>query len=552
MQLSFRQGIIRYPTALGQQAFLQSVGSTVNLIATNNIVLLTFAHGPANYLFAETQDTTAAWSGLPSGVDVWLFWDIDPLTGVRTFGHTTLQPLVSSTTPLSPADGQMWFRPSIATMHVATGGRFRPAIRVLAAKYNSGLFAPVGVGVTGLPFAGTQVGLNVTAEAGYLVFEDTGRPLRRANNTFFTSDDVFVVEGGPVNSVTLEGAVIHARSLANVARFSVVKFSDLDEATPATYNDIQTGTIAILHEDAILGDVVGMTIQGVVQNPAWTWTAPVPLWVDDSGQLTEVDLHVTAPLSHPTQKPPVARVINQTTIMFDQGLGGIGLIQAASSPTSVPLASSTVYGITKLSLEAVDPANPIAVGDNDIRLTNKVLRAGDTMTGFLVLHADPTDPLHAATKQYVDTGLATKLNLTGGVLTGSLTLDADPITSLEAATKQYVDASVIRDVTIAGSGNGSPPAGARVLMFNVVQPTTFSAVGAIARVETVATASTVFDIQHNGASIGTMTFAAGINTGTVVLPATNFASGDRLHVIAPGSADATLADLSFSFAGTLL
>lgn len=38
------------------------------------------------------------------------------------------------------------------------------------------------------------------------------------------------------------------------------------------------------------------------------------------------------------------------------------------SGLTIPLASTTVFGITKLSVSPVNPLNPIAVGDNDPRL----------------------------------------------------------------------------------------------------------------------------------------------------------------------------------------
>jgi hypothetical protein len=68
--------------------------------------------------------------------------------------------------------------------------------------------------------------------------------------------------------------------------------------------------------------------------------------------------------------------------------------------------------------------------------------------------------------------------------------------------------------------------------------------------QVAATASTVFDVQKNGVSVGTATFAISGTTATWdVDPAVSFAPGDRLQVIAPSSADATLADLDINLAG---
>lgn len=67
-----------------------------------------------------------------------------------------------------------------------------------------------------------------------------------------------------------------------------------------------------------------------------------------------------------------------------------------------------------------------------------------------------------------------------------------------------------------------------------------------------ATASKVFNIQKNGANIGTATFAAAGTSATFsVASATNFVTGDLLTLVAPAAPDATLANLAFNFVGVL-
>jgi hypothetical protein len=77
--------------------------------------------------------------------------------------------------------------------------------------------------------------------------------------------------------------------------------------------------------------------------------------------------------------------------------------------------------------------------------------------------------------------------------------------------------------------------------------------GCVGKASANATASTAFDIQKNGASVGTMTFAAGASSATFVSAAgaaVNFAAGDVLAVIAPATPDTTLADVGLVLAGT--
>lgn len=69
--------------------------------------------------------------------------------------------------------------------------------------------------------------------------------------------------------------------------------------------------------------------------------------------------------------------------------------------------------------------------------------------------------------------------------------------------------------------------------------------------EVAATASTVFNIYKNASLIGTITFAAAGTVATFSFTGVvTFADGDVLKVYAPATPDATLADISFCFAGS--
>jgi hypothetical protein len=60
-----------------------------------------------------------------------------------------------------------------------------------------------------------------------------------------------------------------------------------------------------------------------------------------------------------------------------------------------------------------------------------------------------------------------------------------------------------------------------------------------------ATGSTVYDVQKNGSSIGTITIGAGTNTATLAGAGGSFnGSTDALRVVAPGTADATHANFT--------
>jgi hypothetical protein len=102
---------------------------------------------------------------------------------------------------------------------------------------------------------------------------------------------------------------------------------------------------------------------------------------------------------------------------------------------------------------------------------------------------------------------------------------------------------------------GIPTASAIVVRVPVARAVGFVAdfVGSYGKASAAATASMAFDVQKNGSSIGTITFAAAASTATFTTAAgaaQTLAAGDVLSIIAPATPDATLADPGFVLAGT--
>jgi hypothetical protein len=96
-------------------------------------------------------------------------------------------------------------------------------------------------------------------------------------------------------------------------------------------------------------------------------------------------------------------------------------------------------------------------------------------------------------------------------------------------------------------------AGALLAEIVLARPVDFPAAfaGSTGYARIAATSETVLDVQKNGSSIGTVTFAAASSTPVFGLAsATSFAAGDRLGIVNEDPADATLAGVSLTFAGT--
>jgi len=99
---------------------------------------------------------------------------------------------------------------------------------------------------------------------------------------------------------------------------------------------------------------------------------------------------------------------------------------------------------------------------------------------------------------------------------------------------------------LAFNYSGVPDSGA-VVQIAVPRQVTLAnnAGGSYASARTAATAQTVFDVQENGVSIGSITFAASAAGGTFSIAGPRVINaGNRIAIVAPDPADATLADIS--------
>ncbi len=101
---------------------------------------------------------------------------------------------------------------------------------------------------------------------------------------------------------------------------------------------------------------------------------------------------------------------------------------------------------------------------------------------------------------------------------------------------------------------GLPASGEVVLLFVTPRPFRIPANAAGSRLKagTAATGTAVFSIQKNGSEVLTATVAASGTTATFAGSQTDFAAGDVLRIIAPSTADATLADIAITLVATLL
>jgi Putative phage tail protein len=136
------------------------------------------------------------------------------------------------------------------------------------------------------------------------------------------------------------------------------------------------------------------------------------------------------------------------------------------------------------------------------------------------------------------------MNIVGG---GLQSLESVPAYSYTVSGRGQT-ASII----VSGSYNGRPPSDFLMQSYVFASPATLPAglTGSRGTATVAATATTTINIQKNGTTVGTMTFAASASTATFMMNSTmTFSAGDVLTLVAPSTADATLANLAWTILG---
>ena len=602
MQIPFRQGIVQCSHNFSNQPnFLKLLGGDVYVDTTIGPLLVSFSQGPSEYLIREQDNTQIqAFLGPFLGtLSYWFYWDLNVITGIKTYGYTNSFPVFGPVAPPSPVIDQHWFNTLTNGMFVWNGTNWVNKIRVFAGNlqntqvtneyallggnnvqktfyvtgnitaefvigdaitivggglnngsynvtayiFNVGLNrseitvsqivpSPIITGflqhvptiglTTGQLVAydvGSQVGNNTAILSGFIFYDQNGVAVKLVNGQFFTTESPFISATGQTQPLKLEDSFTFGNVTQNMAAYQVVSVDSLDptKLNPAIYEDTSTKVLGIILNNALIGQQALTVLQGVVDNPNWNWASPnITLWVNN-GILVTIDPFVSDPINHPNKAPPVGRTINSTKIIFDQGLGGLGLQGLQGVPGNQVLASATQLGSVYLTLNPAIPATPLAVGDNDPRMSDprtplphnqaattitvtpvapviplptdvqdafvsvvtalvaKVNRAGDSMTGSLVFPTtvgitvtglpNPLLASDAVPLGFLVSSLSSYLPLSGGTMTGAINMGAfkiinagNPTLPQDLATKFYVDSILATNtaITTAINANASP------------------------------------------------------------------------------------------------
>lgn len=287
MKLTFRQGIVRHQSDVsGNPTFLQrsaANGQFVDLVVSPTPTILAFAHREGTYLVEELKTVPNAWGPLSSATS-YLYWDVNLLNASLTRGITLLPPIYSPIAPNNPAADQHWFNTAENLMRVWNGSKWVEKIRVFAGFVSSGSI------VQSYPI-GSQAEINGDFEAGNIVLDSFGMPLRQSNGCFVTTTTwLNVVNLGTVTA-RLDGAIMNGMAAEELPKFSLVQLRSGRRLVLARSTDYNTRISGLVCEDLYEGEIGRVVSSGVVRSDSWSFNDNViskPLFCGPTGEVTTV------------------------------------------------------------------------------------------------------------------------------------------------------------------------------------------------------------------------------------------------------------------------
>lgn len=314
MQVPFRHGLVRYQQDNSNNPiFLLKIngGQNISLIVSPSPTLLTISHRTTDYLFQERLTIPSAWGPFTVGQDYWLYWDIDIITGIRTFGYTTIQPVTAATAPNAPAQDLHWYDSSEKVMKVRQGNVWKEVLRIFACKY-------IGGAVIQYYTTGTQVGLFVPCNAGYILFDDEEKPIRKITggrrSEFIHSESILSSQAaaGLIN-FTFESAFHIVEAAESIPAYYLVTFyGGYNKIGVARYTDASRIVVGLSVEDVDTNNFTNFASKGFISNETWNFTLPpdTPVFCGANGEVT-----TEVPQYGFIQK--VGHVVDNTTIYLN-------------------------------------------------------------------------------------------------------------------------------------------------------------------------------------------------------------------------------------------
>lgn len=333
MLLNFRQGIVSAQTL---PHYIQYKNGNVALDTSKQSIVITFAHGAANYLYTETSALNAAWRGpFNSNSSYWLYWEISLVTGRRSFGYSTAPPSYGTIFPSSPQINEHFFDTSNMKMYSWNGHAWGPVVRVFAGSLINGQIRTTALG--------TQVNSNVQNSSGKILFDIYNQPLKRYMND---GSFEFLTDGTIVQPIgtNLESIKMSQLDISGVSKVEIVPkywcvISDGKDifgnvyVRKASYFDVNNPAFAITSSVMNPSEVRQLVRYGYLQDPRWYWDYPplTPLFVGGGGEISTY-------VKNPYSSQRIGYIVNLNTIFIDIQRQ---IIFVANSPYVSPTPSIT-------------------------------------------------------------------------------------------------------------------------------------------------------------------------------------------------------------------
>ena len=351
------------------------------------------------------------------------------------------------------------------------------------------------------------------------------------------------------------GAVTNYPSFAlAMAGAFVAKMQETDAvATDAgsAMLDISAGTVFHPSDSSMrTGALTTLDFTGQASDTYFTHIDKIGTWTFDTTGIDTVHTIVfTSPSTFTTITEPVTTwgAVNFAAAQLSAALGGAAYLdlddrlEAAEGSTNlIHPAVITTVNVTLTTAEGLEHAIISCTG----ALTgNRDLEVPDFESPYIIIN-NCSGAFTLTVKTAAGTGVV--------VEQGGMSLVVCDGTNVVSEFIQGVSATGTVPYILSAWKNGLPGSLERVVAHSFPTLTGLTlpagATNSSVEAETAATAETDFDLTKNDISIGTVRFAISGTVATFVgISEETFVAGDRLELIAPSSADATLAEVYFTF-----
>lgn len=303
MILDFRQGIVKYTDRNVLYADINTQYVSVN--AQYSRLLLTFAHDDVDYLYEEKIDIKNAFGPFKSNIKYWLYFDLNTLTGLRTFGATSKQPIVSAEEP-TKLDDLHWFNKTNNTMYVVENDQWIQKLRVFVAIYYDhtvNMYAP-----------GTQVDNYTEINAGFILYDDADTPSAQAREDgtykFLTSASELITSKLATTVVSLDASFFSYTANEIIEKNKLVGCFSANTIVKSAYSGLPC--VGIVEHNVDQNQKCLISNNVYVTDDAWNFTETpmTPIYLQIDG-----DFATTVPVTGFIQK--VGYIVSPNTVYID-------------------------------------------------------------------------------------------------------------------------------------------------------------------------------------------------------------------------------------------